>query len=264
MFAAARPQVFGHRGGARLGPENTLTAFSRAMAAGADGVECDVRLSADGVAVVIHDPTLDRTTDATGPVGARTAAELARVDARCRFVPDLPGFAVATAEGVPTLREVLTRYPQARVIVEIKDDSPRLADAVAALTTELGAMPRVCVGSFHQRVLDRLRAEAPGITTSASRREARWTLARSWIRWPLPSSPPYRALQVPQRAGRLAVVTPAFLRRAHRERAVVQVWTVDAPEDVRRLLALGVDGIITDRPDLVVPVRDAVAAGAGP
>ncbi len=258
MFAADRPQVFGHRGGARLGPENTLTAFARAMAAGADGFECDVRLAADGVPVVIHDPTLDRTTDASGPVHARTAVDLARVDARCRFAPPEPALAVPAAEGVPTLEAALTRFAAARVIIELKDDSTVLAEAVAALIVARGWAPRVCIGSFHQTVLDRVRQVAPDVTTSASKREAQWTLARSWLRWPFPAAPPYRAFQVPEWSGRLPVVGPAFVRRAHRERATVQVWTVDAPEDIRRLLAIGVDGIISDRPDLAVKARDAI------
>lgn len=260
VFASDRPLVFGHRGGSRVGPENTLTAFARAMALGADGFECDVRLSADAVPVVIHDPTLDRTTDASGAVLARSAAELARVDARAHFVPARPEFAVSGPEGVPALREVLTRFPAARVIIELKDDSPRLATCVVALLHELGALSRTCVGSFHQPVLDVVRAGSAAVTTSASRREAQWTLARSWMRWPFPSAPVYRAFQVPERAGRLRVVTPAFVRRAHRERAVVQVWTVDAPDDIRRLLTLGVDGVITDRPDLAVAARDSFVA----
>ena len=261
MFASRRPLVFAHRGGSKIGPENTLLALTRGMAAGADGFECDVRLAADGVPVLIHDATLDRTTGASGLVSAHTSAALAAVDATCRFQPPDASWAVSSPEGLPTLAAVLARLPGARVIVELKDDDPRLADAVADVVRGAGAAGRVCASSFHQTVLDRLRAVAPAMTTSASRREAQWTLARSWVRWPLAMSPPYRAFQVPERAGRLHVVTPAFVRRAHRERAAVQVWTVDAPEDVRRLLAMGVDGVISDRPDWAVPARDAFVEG---
>ena len=176
-----------------------------------------------------------------------TSAALAALDATCRFVPPEPVWAVPAAEGLPTLAEVLARFPRARVIVELKDEDPRLAEAVAEVVRQADALARVCAGSFHQTVLDRLRTVAPAMTTSASRREAQWTLARSWVRWPFPMSPPYRAFQVPERVGRLRVVTPAFVRRAHRERALVQVWTVDAPADIRRLFAMGVDGVISDR-----------------
>ncbi|MEP7118414.1 MAG: glycerophosphodiester phosphodiesterase [Acidobacteriota bacterium] len=260
VFASDRPLVFGHRGGAKLGPENTITAFARGLAAGADGVECDVRLSADGVAVVIHDPTLDRTTDRTGPVGALSAVALARVDATCRFQPADPALAVTAPVGVPTLQDVLEQFPGARVIIELKDTDDRLAYAVAALVLALGAQERVCVGSFNPTVLATLRAIAPGIVTSASRSEAQRTLARSWIPFPRFGAAAYRAFQVPERSGRLHVVRPAFVRQAHREGAVVQVWTVDAPDDVRRLLDYGVDGLISDRPDVTVPVRDAWVA----
>jgi glycerophosphoryl diester phosphodiesterase len=179
------------------------------------------------------------------------------VDARCHFVPVLPEFGVPEPVGVPRLRDVLMRFATARVIIEIKDERPAAGAVVAALIEALGAVSRVCVGSFHQPVLDAVRAASPAVTTSASRQEAQWTLARSWVRWPLASTPPYRAFQVPERAGRLHVVTPAFIRQVHREHAVVQVWTIDAPDDIRRLLALGVDGIISDRPDLAVRARDA-------
>jgi glycerophosphoryl diester phosphodiesterase len=259
VFASDRPLVFAHRGGSAIGPENTVVAMTRGLAAGADGFECDVRLAADGVPVVIHDPTLDRTTSGTGPVHALTSAALAALDATCRFVPRDPAWAVGERGGVPALHHVLTRFAGARVIVELKDEDPRLADAVVGVVRASGAAARVCLGSFHQVVLDRVRALAPEMVTSATRREAQRTLARSWVRWPFPMTPAYRAFQVPERAGRLPVVTAAFVRRAHRERAVVQVWTVDAPEDVRRLLALGVDGVISDRPDLAVPARDAWA-----
>lgn len=257
MFASGRPLVFAHRGGSLIGPENTVLAIARGLDAGADGFECDVRLAADGVPVVIHDPTLERTTSGTGPVHALTSTALASLDATCRFAPRDPARAVTTPEGVPALRDVLRRFATARVIVELKDEDPRLADAVVGVVRHSGAASRVCLGSFHQVVLDRVRGQAPDITTSATRREAQRTLARSWVRWPFPMAPPYRAFQVPERAGRLHVVTAAFVRRAHREGAVVQVWTVDTPEDVRRLLTLGVDGVISDRPDLVVPARDA-------
>lgn len=263
MFAGGRPLVFGHRGGARLGPENTLIAFTRGLAAGADGFECDVRLSADGVPVVIHDATLDRTTSAQGPVAALTAAELAAIDATCRFRPADGAAAVETPMGVPTLRALLQGFPAARVIIELKDHSAAVAHAVAAVVRDTGAAARVCIGSFDRGVLTALRAAAPEIVTSASRPEAQQTLFRSWLPVPLPrlSAPRYRAFQVPERAGRLHVVRPAFVRQAHREGAVVQVWTVDEPADVRRLLGYGVDGVISDRPDWAVPTRDAWLQG---
>lgn len=260
MFRSSYPLVFGHRGGAALAPENTLAAFERGLASGADGIECDVRLSRDGVPVVIHDATLDRTTDARGPVAACSARELARVDAGYRFAPGrFP--ARGQGYGVPTLREVLDRFPEARVIIEMKVASDHLALAVADAINGADAVARVCVGSFHQRALDVLRREEPAIPTSGSVGETRWTLYRSWIGWPRPSTRPHVAFQVPERAGAHRVVSPRFVRQAHDEGRAVQVWVVDREEDCRRLLAWGVDGLISDRPDVAVSVRNQLVQG---
>jgi glycerophosphoryl diester phosphodiesterase len=257
-FATRERLVFAHRGGAKLAPENTMAAFTNGVALGSDGIECDVHLSRDGIPVVIHDKTLDRTTDATGPVAARTAAELARVDAGYRFT-DLAGALSFRGRGigVPTLEELLKTFGSSRVIIEMKTGEPRLAQAVAAIVEDSNAVDRVCVGSFYRTGLDVIRAVAPAIATSASETEARWTLYRSWLRWPLAARRPYCAFQVPERAGRLRVISPSFIRQVHRDCARVDVWVVDDPEDMRRMFAWGIDGVITDRPDIAVPITRA-------
>jgi glycerophosphoryl diester phosphodiesterase len=255
-FASRERLVFAHRGGAKLAPENTLVAFAGGMDAGADGIECDVHLSRDGVPVVIHDTTLDRTTDESGPVGARTADELARVDAGYRFARDGAFPFRGGGHGVPRLDAVLDLVRHGRLIIEMKQGNPALARAVATAVRRADAASRVCVGSFHRVGLEILRAEAPEIATSASEEEARWTLYRSWCRWPFRRARPYVAFQVPQRAGRLTVISPAFIDQAHRDAARVDVWVVDEPSDIIRLLGYGVDGLISDRPDLAVRTRD--------
>jgi glycerophosphoryl diester phosphodiesterase len=256
--------VFAHRGGAKLAPENTLPAFASGLSLGSDGLECDVHLSRDGVPVVIHDATLERTTDGRGPVGALTAEALSQLDAGCRFTA-LDGSMPFRGRGigVPTLEAVLTEFPGVRVIVEMKQGDAALARAVLAVIRRTRSTDRVCVGSFYRRGLELLRAEAPDITTSASEPEARWTLYRSWCRWPFTRSRPYCAFQVPERAGRLRVVSPAFVAQAHRDNARVDVWVVDAAEDIRRLLSWGVDGVITDRPDIAVGVLSALRCAQG-
>lgn len=256
-FESGDRLVFAHRGGAGLAPENTLAAFERGAASGADGFECDVHLSRDGVPVVIHDRTLDRTTDATGQVGTRTADELARVDAGFHFAADGRHPFRGQDVGVPRLETVLRRFPDLRVIIEMKQPDPALARAVIGVVRATDAVPRVCVGSFHRQGLEVVRREAPEIATSASEREARWTLYRSWCRWPGTSRRPYCAFQVPERAGRLHVVTPSFLQQAHGDGARVDVWVVDKPSDIVRLFEWGVDGVISDRPDVAVHTRDA-------
>src|SRR5436190_3332796 len=161
FFAASRPQVFAHRGGSALGPENTLAAFDLGMAAGADGLELDVHLSSDGVVVVHHDETLDRTTDATGVLARLTAAELARVDAGCRFVADGPHPSRHHGVGIPTLSDVLRRYPDTRVIIEMKVDSRAMGEALAREVRLAGAAERVCAAGFGCRSAAAARAALP-------------------------------------------------------------------------------------------------------
>jgi glycerophosphoryl diester phosphodiesterase len=247
-----RPLVFGHRGGSRLAPENTLAAFDRGVAEGADGLELDVRLSRDGEVMVCHDPTLDRTCDATGAVVDLMASDLARVDAGYRFSPG-DGTHPFRGRGlsVPTLREVLARHPVHPFIVELKDHSQAIARAAVDVVREAGALARVCFGSFHRDVVCEVRRVAPGAVTSGARDEVFWAVTMSRLGF-LPPFRRYQALQVPEQRENIRVVTPAFLRAAHRAGVPVQAWVVDGAEDIRRLLAWGVDGIITDRPDVAV------------
>lgn len=256
IFQSERPLVFAHRGGAKLAPENTIPAFDNGTALGADGLELDVQLSSDGVPVVIHDKTLDRTTNETGPVHARTVDQLARADAGHAFTRDGAHCFRGQGIGIPTLETVLRRYPATRVIIEMKGGEPELAGAVARVVRRVGALQRICVGSFHQSAIDALRRESPEIVTSASQEEARWTLHRSWVRWPWIGPRPYVAFQVPERVGRMRVVSPAFIRQVHQEGQVLQVWVVDTAADAHRLFDWGVDGLISDRPDVTVPARD--------
>lgn len=263
--------VFAHRGGAALRPENTLLAFDHGLSVGADGLEFDVRLSRDGVVVVHHDATLDRTTSGSGPVAAHTADELSRLDAGYHF--DLPtpvehahasaGQAVrfpyrGQTGGVPRLDEVLRRYPDARCIIELKVNDPHLARRTIDAVRAAGAVERVALGSFGSRVLRAARSYEPRIPTGASREETRLALYRSWLRWPA-RRPDYREFQVPEMSGKTRVVSPRFVRHAHQSGVLVHVWTVDAEADMRRLLSWGVDALISDRPDRAVEVVRAAA-----
>jgi len=250
-----RPLVFAHRGGRALGPENTLVAFDLGAAAGADGMELDVHLSGDGRVVVCHDPTVDRTTDAKGPLADRTVAELAALNATVRFGIDLEHPWAGPRAGIPTLDDVLLRYPDARVIIEIKDGTEACATAVVESVLRAEALDRVCVGSFSLLALLAVRAREPRMVTGAAPKEGQWALYRSWL-GVSPGRVAYRAFQVPEEAGRLKVVTPRFIRAVHKRDISLYVWTVNEEADMRRLFDMGVDGIITDRPDRAVLVRD--------
>jgi glycerophosphoryl diester phosphodiesterase len=262
FFDAARPLVFAHRGGAALAPENTIAAFDRGLAAGADGLELDVRLSSDGVAVVHHDATLERTTNLSGWVRAATADALARADAGFHFSNQQARPFRGRGYGIPRLEEVLRRYPNARVIVEIKDTTPVLARAVIDAVRRADAVERVCLGSFSFRVLRTVRALDPAIATSAASQEVRWAVYRARVRWPVRKAD-YGGYQVPETAGASRVVTPYFIRASHRAGLPVQVWTVNAEADARRLLEWGVAALITDRPDLIVPLVETSTARGG-
>jgi glycerophosphoryl diester phosphodiesterase len=259
---ASRPLVYAHRGGAALRPENTIASFDHGLSLGADGLEFDVHLSRDGVVVVHHDATLERTTNGRGRLGALTADELAQVDAGYWFSPAAMAPRKPPADpqqfpfrgkghGIPRLGKVLSRYPGIPLIIELKVNDPELARRTIDEVRQARAMDRVALGSFGWRVLRAARQYEPRIPTGASREEVRLGLYRSWVRWPLRSTA-YREFQVPERSGPTRIVSRRFINHAHRAGLPVKVWTVNDPHDMKRLLDWGVDALISDRPDLAV------------
>lgn len=241
-----------HRGGARLAPENTLEAFRGAVELwGADMLEMDVRLTRDGQVVVIHDATVDRTTEGTGRVGDLTLDEIRSLDAGYRFT-DLGGAPSFRGRGcvVPTLDEVLTAFPAMRLNIEAKEGA--VARSLVQVVARHAAEQRVLVAAEHEAA----RRDARGYAGpwGASARQLRVFWALHWLPGGSPWAPTADIFQVPETHGRLRVVTPRFVRAAHRLSIPVQVWTVNREEDMHRLLDLGVDGIQTDRPDLLAAV----------
>lgn len=238
-----------------------MLAFETGLRAGADGLECDVRLSRDGVPVVIHDATLDRTTAGAGPVHAYTASELARMDAAWHFVVDGQTPWRGRGVGIPALADVLARHRDCRLIIEMKDDLPELGYAVAALLRREPSLERICAAGFGAHPVRALRRELPDVATSAHMAEVRTALYASWAGWRLRGRE-YGGYQIPEVRGALRVVSRRFVRQAHRAGHRVQVWTVNDEADMRRLLAWGVDAFITDRPDLARATLGAHASGA--
>ncbi|HEX7778593.1 MAG TPA: glycerophosphodiester phosphodiesterase [Vicinamibacterales bacterium] len=244
--------VIAHRGGSKVRPENTLVAFEHALTLGADAIECDVHLSRDGEPVVIHDPTLDRTTDARGPVSGLSAAELGRVDAGFQFKPAEGHPFRGRSGGVPRLSEVLDRF-RMPFIVEIKGNRPEVADTVLGVIAEAKALDRVIVGGFSQAVLERVRRLNKDAITSASKLEARFALYRSYVRM-VPTDPEYWVFQVPYRFRGRRRFRRAFVETVGRVNLPVQEWVVDDANDMRNLIDWGANGIITDRPDLAMTI----------
>jgi glycerophosphoryl diester phosphodiesterase len=248
----ARP-IIGHRGASGLAPENTIASFDLALAQGAEALELDVRLTADGVPVVHHDPTLERTTSGAGPLATRRWGELARLDAGARFSPDGRTHPFRDRGiRIPAFREILTRYAETPLLVELKT-----ADAQAAVRDELvraGAAGRVVLASFLDEALDAFRR--PPFLVGASRRDILDLKLRSLVGLPARDRG-VRAYAVPDRyKDRIPVPTPAFLRAAARIGRPVHVWTVNDPERASRLWSLGAAGMITNYPGLIRAARD--------
>lgn len=231
------PLAFAHRGGAAHGDENTVQAFERAVSLGYRYVETDVHATADGVPVMFHDTRLERLTGRPGRVSASTWADLSTVR-------------VGGAAVIPRLEDVLDGWPQLRFNIDVKTDAG-VGPAVSAVH-RVNCLDRVLLASFSDARLNRLRAAAgPGAATSLGMRGvARLRMASltgRLVRLP----PGVVAAQVPVRYGRLPVVDRRFVHYAHRLRLHVHVWTIDDPAEMADLLDLGVDGIMTDRVDVL-------------
>ena len=258
---SGRPLVIAHRGGAGLWPENTLYAFERAAASGVDVIETDVRATSDGELVVFHDDNVNRTTDGAGPVGALTLAELKRLDAAYRFSPDGGRSFPLRGQGVtvPTLREVFDALPRMRFNIEPKRGAPPLAAPLCRLIRERGMTDRVLVASFTGSTLADFRRECPEIATSASTGEVASFLSLQETGLAASYSPAMQALQVPERAGVLRLLTRDFVEAAHGRNLRVHAWTINDEGDMRRLVEMGVDGVMTDYPDRLLRVMGRTA-----
>jgi len=240
--------VIAHRGNSAHWPENTLASFEHGMAAGADALEFDAHVTRDGHAVVIHDPTLDRTTNGTGRVNACTLAELQRLDAGYRFTRD--GGATFPHRGrgitIPTLDQLLAAFPAVPAILEIKtrDASPE----VRRVLTAARAANRVLVAAFDDAAIAPFRGT--GFTHSASRRE----LVKLYVRALLPGMPsrlPYMALAIPPSFRGIPIPVQRFARMARHAGLATHVWTVDDPARAREYWAGAVNGIITNDPEAI-------------
>jgi glycerophosphoryl diester phosphodiesterase len=234
-----------HRGGADLRPENTLAAFEHAVALGADVLEMDVHATADGVVVLHHDATVDRTTDGTGPIAMKTLAEVRALDAGHRFTPDRGATFPFRGQGivVPTLEEVLTAFPDMPVSIEIKQYAPSIVGLVLDVLARTGAAGRAIVVSFDQATMDAVRAAAPAELLTGMSIPEMQAFGGLDAAGEATYVPPAPVAQLPYQS-----VSPAIMARAERFGIVVQVWTVNDAGDMRTMLGLGVHGVMTNDP----------------
>jgi glycerophosphoryl diester phosphodiesterase len=249
--------VIAHRGGSHLRPENTLEAFANAFAIGADVLEMDLRWTADGVPVVLHDATVDRTTDGSGPVDARELDRLQELDAGFRWSPDGGKTFPYRGTGmrIPSLDEVFTRFPAARMNLEIKN--PPGTAAAKPLCDRIRAhrmSDRVLVASMSDGAIAAFRTACPEVATSLATSEGRTFVFASYAWLDRALTPRGVALQVPDRLRDRVVVTPGLVEAAHGRNLKIHAWTVNDEVRMRALVQIGIDGIITDRPDLLARI----------
>ena len=258
------PINFAHRGGAKVVPENTIEGFREGFSMGGGVVECDVHASADGVIVVIHDDVVDRTTDGTGPVEQKTLAELQGLDAGYRFTTNGSDFPWrGKGVKIPTLEALYAAFPAAPFNIEIKGERAGIEESVWQQISAADAANRTLVVSDNLGTIKRFRRASNGkVATAASTVELLVFWLLHLLRLDTLYDPPFQALQPPEKyKGVLPVVTPRFVRNAHSRGLRVDVWTIDDEPAMRRLLGFGVDGIMTDRPDVLARVLGTVSRG---
>jgi glycerophosphoryl diester phosphodiesterase len=250
FFTGLKPRLFAHRGASGEAPENTMVAFRRALDVGVSYAELDVHATRDGQVVVIHDETLERTTNGKGKVQEHSLTELQQLDAGYWFSADDGHQFPFRAAGVriPTLAEVLRRSPALRFTVEIKQVEPPIEELVIAVVRDCGRAEDVILASEHDRVITQVRELAPEIATSFAVGEVVDFIQRVSTSQLAEYHPAGLALQIPPEFHDVPMVTAETVTIAHTLGLEVHVWTINEPQEMERLLDLGVDGIMSDFP----------------
>ncbi len=254
-FRSTPPLVIAHAGGEGLGPANTIVAMQRALGAGADVLDVDLRMTSDGVIVALHDRGLSATTDGNGFVDEHSWADLRRLDAAARWTGD----PIEETVTIPTLSEILETFPDVLVSLEIKQTTPSMADELCELLIATDSIARVYLSSNEDSAVYEARDACPGtlvITTTYAdldERRAAQERGEPWCAKSPIGQPPYRN-------GRFDADGVAD---AHAHGQAIFTWTVDDPDILRELAEAGVDGVYTRRPDIARAVFDDVAATSG-
>lgn len=257
MQGLPRPAILAHQGGEKEWPSNTMYAFERARSAGCDVLDMDLQMSKDRVLVLIHDTTVERTTDGRGAVAEMTWAQLEKLDAAYSFSLDEGKTFPLRGQGVKIgrLDEVFTRFPDWRLQIEVKEAPLEIAGELAKLLKARGAENRVLLSSFRPDMMAALRQACPEVASSATPSEIRMMVFASWLHLEGLLSPNYCAFQVPIARYGLPIVTSRTVQAAHNRGVTVLPWTIDSDEDLRICQDAGCDGLNTNLPSKMVKLR---------
>ncbi len=252
---APRPLVIAHQGGDGLWPSNTLFAFEHAAELGVDVLEMDIHMTKDGIIVISHDKTVDRLTDGEGLIKEKTLAEIQSFDAAYDWSP-LDDGAEFPYRGqgitIPTLDSVFERFPDYRMNIEIKQAEPSIAQPFCDLIRKHDMENKVLIASFNDDALVEFREICPGIATSGSRGQIKTFVYLHLAFLGRLYPPNFSAVQVPIEDSGITILNSRFVNVAHARGLWVDAWTIDDPAEMKMLIDIGVDGIITDRPDLLM------------
>ncbi len=248
--------VIAHQGGDGVWPGETMFAYQNARDLGVDVLEMDIHITADKKLILMHDETVDRTTDGTGEIESMKLDELKKLDAAYDWSPDGGQTYPYRGKGlkVATLEEVFQAFPEMHMTIEIKKSARSMTKPFCDLIREYNMQDKVLVASFYDERLKEFRDECPGIATSSAKNETTVFVLLTKAFLGGFYSPKFFALQVPEESGGITVMTPGFVRAAHARNLAVEPWTINDEETMRKLIEWGVDGIITDRPDILIKV----------
>lgn len=248
------PLVIAHQGGDGLRPGDTMFAYQNAVELGVDVLEMDIHITKDGVLVLMHDETVDRTTDGTGEIESMTLAELKKLDAGYDWSPDDGKTFPYRGQGVQvtTLEEVFQAFPDKHMTIEIKKSNASMIQPFCDLIREYNMQDKVLAASFYDEKIQEFRAACPEVAASSAKQETTVFVILSKAFLSGFYSPKFIALQVPEESGGITVMTEAFVRAAHRRGLAVEPWTINDQETMQKFIDWGVDGIISDRPDLML------------
>jgi glycerophosphoryl diester phosphodiesterase len=254
-----RPLVIAHQGGDGIRPGDTMSAFENAVQIGADVLEMDAHITRDGQIVLMHDEKVDRTTNGTGLIEDLTLDQLKQLDAAYKWSNDDGKTFSYRGHGilVPTLEELFQKFPQMRYVIEIKLTENPIEKPLCELIRKHNMQDKVVIASFHDVAMQNFRKTCPEVATSASKGEVTKFVLLGKVFLSGMVAPQYQSIQPPYDPAEslnIPIMTKRFIREAHAKNLAVEPWTVDDPTLMKQYIQWGVDGIMTDRPDLMIQV----------